>query len=415
MHDSLAAMADEALLAEVERLRAENAALRRRATGGGRMRRASAVGLLVLGCGLAALSVVAIWLRVTLLDTDRYVATVAPIAAHPTVQKAVADKLDGAINERIDFAGLARQVLPGRADVLAPVVQTGVQSFIRTRIDEFTRSQRFQDLWTEANRRAHARVVELLVGGRSKRLVLDEDTVYLDLSPVVDRIRTGLQERGLARIASAIPASVDGRIQLVQSPALVRAQSGVKRLKALAIVLPLLALLCLAGSIWLSRSRRRGLLHAAVGVALAMLLLAAALGVARSAYLDALGQGALPRAAASDIFDTLAGFLRNGLRIVTDRRRRRGARVLPVRPAGGRALAGARQRLAADLDRAAADAAADRRRGGRRALPADSRPADGPRGADDPARRDGRGRPGRRGRVTGRRSRRRGSSPRSPA
>ena len=81
-------------------------------------------------------------------------------------------------------------------------------------------------------------------------------------------------------------------------------------------MLPLLALLCLAGSVFLSRSRRRGLLHAAIGVALSMLLLVAALGVARSAYLDALGQGALPRDAASDIFDALVTFLRDGLRIV---------------------------------------------------------------------------------------------------
>jgi hypothetical protein len=309
-------MADEAMSVEVERLRAENAALRRKGLLRSRLRSASGIALLVLGCGLAALSVLAIWLRVTVLDTDRYVDTVAPIAAQPAVQRAVADKLDTAINSRIDFASLAREVLPDRADVLAPVIQTGVQSFLRTRIDEFTQSQRFQNLWTEANRRAHQRLVELLVGGRSKRLVLDEDTVYLDLSPAVDRIKSGLQERGLTRIADAIPASIDGRVELVQSSALVQAQGGIKLLKTLAIVLPVLALLCLAGSVWLARRRRRGLLRAGIGVALAMLLLIAGLAFARSAYLDALNQGALPHDAASDIFDTLTTFLLNGLRIV---------------------------------------------------------------------------------------------------
>jgi hypothetical protein len=310
-------MADEDLVAEVERLRAENDKLQRKTARRERRRRAGVVGLLVLGCGLAALSVVAIWLRVTLLDTDRYVNTVAPIAAQPAVQKAVADKLDTAINQKIDFSSLAQQVLPERADVLGPVIQTGIQSFIRTRLDDFTQSQRFQDLWVQANTRAHTRLVELLVGGRSKRLVLDDDTVYLDLSPVVDRIKTGLQERGLTRIAAAIPPTVDGRIELVQSSALVSAQKGVKLLKAVAILLPLLSVLCLAGSVFLSRPRLRGLLRAGIGVALAMLLLVAALGIARSAYLDALGQGALPRDAASDIFDALVTFLRNGLRIVT--------------------------------------------------------------------------------------------------
>jgi hypothetical protein len=307
---------DDALRAEVERLRVENVALQRRGMTRDRLRRASAVALLVLGCGLAVLSLVAIWLRVTLLDTDRYVNTVAPIAAQPAVQKAVADRLDGAINERIDFDGLIREALPERADVLAPALERGLQSFIRTRIDDFTQSERFEQLWTEANRRAHTRIVELLTGGRSKRLVLEGDTVYLDLSPAVDRVRAGLQERGLDRLAGAIPASVDGQIQLLQSQALVDAQRGVRLLKAVAILLPLLALLCLAGSVWLARSWRRGLLRAAIGVAIAMLLLIAALGVARSTYLDALGSGALPRDAASGIFDTLVALLRDGVRIV---------------------------------------------------------------------------------------------------
>ncbi|HWK28171.1 MAG TPA: hypothetical protein VNS09_16515 [Solirubrobacter sp.] len=309
-------MSDDALQAEVARLRAENEALRRQGLTRARVRRGSKVLLLVLGCGLAALSVVAIWLRVTLLDTDRYVQTVTPIAAEPAVQKAVADKLDAAIQKNINFQPLIREALPDRADVLAPALERGLQSFIRSRIDDFTASDRFQQLWVEANRRAHTRLVELLTGGRSGRLALDQDTVYLDLSPAVDRVKAALQERGLYRLAAAIPPTVDGRIELVQSHALVSAQRGIRLLKALSWLLPILALLCLAGSIWLSRPRLRGVLHAAIGIALAMLLVVAALAVARSAYLDALGSGALPRDAASDIFDTVAAFLRHGLKIV---------------------------------------------------------------------------------------------------
>jgi hypothetical protein len=301
---------------EVAHLREENAKLKARAARRDRARGGGKALLLVLGCGLAALSVVAIWLRTTLLDTDRYVDTVAPIAAQPAVQDAVADKLENAIFTRIDFAALAREALPERADVMAPVIETGVRSFLSARIAEFTRSPRFQELWTEANRRAHTRLVELLEGGRSGRIVLDEDTVYLDLSPAVDRVKAALQERGLTRIEAAIPPTVDGRVELVRSEALVSAQGGVRLLKAVAIVLPVLSLACLAGAVFLSRSRRRGLLHAAIGLTLAMLLLVAATGVARSAYLDALGSGALPRDAASDIFVTLAAFLRDGVRIV---------------------------------------------------------------------------------------------------
>ena len=309
-------MSDAELHAELQRLRAENETLRRKGMNRERARRGSVVLLLLLGCGLAALSVVAIWLRVTLLDTDRYVQTVAPIAAEPAVQQAVAEKLDAAIQRNINFQPLIREALPDRADVLAPALERGLQSFIRSRIDEFTASERFQRLWVEANRRAHGRLVELLTGGRSGRLALDEDTVYLDLSPAVDRVKRALTERGLFRIASAIPPTVDGRVELIQSDALVSAQRGIRLLKTLSWLLPFLALLFLAGSVYLSRPRRRGLLHATIGVAVAMLLLVAALAVARSAYLDALGAGALPQDAAADIFDTVAAFLRNGLRVV---------------------------------------------------------------------------------------------------
>jgi hypothetical protein len=309
-------MTDVAVTDELERLRAENEQLKLRVARRVRLRGASSGFLLVLGCGLAALSLVAIWLRTTLLDTERYVSTVAPIAANPAVQNAVASKLETAIYSRVDFSSLAAQVLPGRADLLAPAIERGAQSVISDRIREFTRSQRFQDLWVEANRRAHTRLVELLEGGRSKRLVLDDDTLYLDLSPLVARVKAALQQRGLSRIAAAIPPTVDGRVTLVQSSAFADAQTGVRALKGLAIVLPVLAVACLFGSVWLARDRRRGLLRAAIGLAVAMLALIATLAVGRSLYLSALDQGVLPHDAASGIFDALVALLRHGVRIV---------------------------------------------------------------------------------------------------
>jgi hypothetical protein len=309
-------VSDVTLREENEKLRADNAALQRKASIRRTVRRASVVGLLILGCGLALLSVVAIWLRVTLLNTDNYVRTVAPIAAEPGVQNAVADKLNTQINSKIDFDALARQVLPDQADVLAPAIATGVQSQINSRLHEFTASDRFQKLWTDANRTAHQRLTDLLIGGRSKRLELQGDTVYLDLSPAVQRVKDALNERGLTRVANAIPPTVDGKIKLVQSSAITDAQGYIKLLKTLAIVLPILALLALAGSAALTKPWRRGILHAAIGVVVSMVILIGLVAIGRSAYLDALSNGALPRDAASHIFDTVSAFLRHGVRIV---------------------------------------------------------------------------------------------------
>jgi hypothetical protein len=280
------------------------------------VRRAASAVLLVLGCGLVAASLIAAYVRATVVDTDRYVATMAPIAASPDVQRAVADKLDTAITTRVDFDGVLREALPDRADPLAPALAAGLQQAIRARIDAFVASDQFTGLWDEANRRVHSRVVALLTTGESKRLRLEDDTVYLDLGPAVDRVRDGLSERGLDRLAAAIPPDVDGRVTLLQSEAFSTARRGLDLLENLVVVLPILALLCLGGHVALSRPRRRGLLRVGLGLIVTALLLLALVGIARTAYLGAIDDEVLPREAAADIFDALIGLLRTALRVV---------------------------------------------------------------------------------------------------
>ena len=52
------------------------------------------------------------------------------------------------------------------------------------------------------------------------------------------------------------------------------------------------------------------------GIVLAMLLLGAALALARPLYLDAVPSGALPSDAAAAVFDQIVAFLRTALRTV---------------------------------------------------------------------------------------------------
>ena len=314
------AVADTAPSDEVARLKLQveqmQSRLDRREARRAGLRRAALTLLLVLGCGLVAMSLIAAYVRVTVLDTGRYVETMAPIAASPAVQGAVADKLDTAITSRVDFDSLLRSALPDQADPLAPAFAGALRQAIRARLDAFVASDRFQQLWNEANRRAHTRVVALLTTGESNRLRLEGDTVYLDLGAAVEGVRRALDERGLERLSAAIPASVDGRVTLLQSEGFVKARRTVNLIEGLAIVLPILALLCLGGHVWLSRPRRRGLLRAGLGLIVTALLLLAAIGIARSAYLDAINRDVLPRQAAADIFDALIGLLRSGVRVV---------------------------------------------------------------------------------------------------
>ena len=287
-----------------------------RAAPPGALRRLGLVLTLVLGCLLVALSVIAIFVRVTVLNTDRYVDAMAPIAESPAVQRAVSDRLDAAITGKIDFDALMRDALPDRADQFAPALADSLRGAISSRLDAFVASDDFQQIWDEANRRVHSRVVDLLTTGESKRLELEGDSVYLDLSGAVDKIRSELEDRGLDRLAAAIPPDVDGRVLLLQSDAFVKARKGVHLLETLAIVLPILALLLLAGHVFLARPRRRGLLRVGIGLLVTAMLMLALVGLGRSAYLDAINQEQLPRDAAAAIFDALVALLRNGVRVV---------------------------------------------------------------------------------------------------
>src|SRR4051812_10091938 len=50
-----------------------------------RGRRIATVVLVILGCVLAPVSVLALWAKTTLLDTDQYVETVAPLATNQDI------------------------------------------------------------------------------------------------------------------------------------------------------------------------------------------------------------------------------------------------------------------------------------------------------------------------------------------
>ena len=74
--------------------------------------------LIVLGCILAPVSVLAVWTANQVSDTNRYVENVAPLIHEPSVQNALTDKITPEINTRLNVRGLTNQAAtrcPARA------------------------------------------------------------------------------------------------------------------------------------------------------------------------------------------------------------------------------------------------------------------------------------------------------------
>jgi hypothetical protein len=109
---------------------------------------------------------------------------------------------------------------------------------------------------------------------------------------------------------------VNASFVLFQSKDITRVRSGFNLLNTLGIWLPIIMLILLVLGVYVAKDHRRALVGAAVGIAVSMVVLALALAVFRSIYLDAVPANLLPHDAAAVLYDTIVRFLRLGLRTI---------------------------------------------------------------------------------------------------
>ncbi|HYN17739.1 MAG TPA: hypothetical protein VEY96_06625, partial [Actinomycetes bacterium] len=327
--------------AELERLRAENAALRAQvrqdsaaaldtepSPGAGpvarqRWRTILATFLIVLACVLVPLSAVAVWTRNQVTNTDRYVATVAPLANDPAIQNAVADQITAQVFRYIDVQGLTNQAVdalaergltPALADqlrALAVPIANGVQSFTRSQVGKVVESDAFADAWVQANRVAHDELVKALTGEGGGSVTVENDTVSLNLAAFIETVKQRLVDAGFS-VAARIP-TVNASFVLFQSDDITRARGAFNLLNTLGVWLPIVALVLLVLGVYVAKDHRRALIGAGVGIAVSMVVLALALTVFRSIYLDAVPAAVLPHDAAAVLYDTIVAYLRTVL------------------------------------------------------------------------------------------------------
>jgi hypothetical protein len=324
---------------ELERLRAEVSSLKsqletRRAgrdrvptPGRQRWRTIVATLLIVLGCVLAPLGGVAVWARNQVTNTDRYVATVAPLAEDPAIQRAITDQITAQVFTYIDVQGLTTQAvevltergslppqLASQLQALAGPIANGIQSFVRTQVARVVQSQAFQDAWVQANRLAHQELVAALTGEGGGAVTVQDDTVSINLAAFIQTVKQQLVAQGFS-LAARIP-QVDVSFTVFQSQDIVRARNAFNLLNTLGVWLPVIALILLAIGVYVAKDHRRALVGAGLGVAIGMLVLALTLAIFRSIYLDAIPTQVLPHDAAAVLYDTIVRFLRAGLRTI---------------------------------------------------------------------------------------------------
>ena len=158
----------ERLRAERDRLRAEVESLEARPERRHRVRRILAPLFVALTVLVFTVTVPAAWGARTVLNTDRYVATVAPLASDPAVQRSIATRVTDQVMVALNLEGVLEERLPPDVAFIAAPLSNAVRGFVQDQVLKVVQSDAFATFWTEANRFVHSRVLRSCAGRASR-------------------------------------------------------------------------------------------------------------------------------------------------------------------------------------------------------------------------------------------------------
>lgn len=256
----------------------------------------AAVVLIVLGCLLAPVGVVTAHGRAGLVDTDRFVATFAPLAQDPEVQAIVVSEATKVIVAAMDLEDVTDALLdslePGPAlrrgleALQGPLVRM-VSDTIERVVAGWVASDAFAGVWEASLRLTHAQLNATLSGDPGALLSAEHDLISFGLGPIVAAAKTALVDQGFT-LAAHIP-TIEHSIPILTSDAVPMLRTGYRLASALGAWPAILGLTLVAGGVVVAPRRRTAFAWAAAGLGLSMIALLLAIGMVERMGLSAAG------------------------------------------------------------------------------------------------------------------------------
>ncbi len=330
----------EELEAEVERLKAERDELEARvetrmeAPKRHRVRRILTPILVILAVIVFTVSVPAVWGARTVLNTDRYVATVAPLADDPAVQQAIATRLTDEVFAALNVQEVISDTLAAigeRATLLAGPLTNALHGFVQEQVVKVVQSDAFETFWVEANRFVHTQVLAIM-RGESDTVSVAEGKVLLNLVPLVNLALASIEnvssdlvgrdvtlptfEPGevpssqIAKLEQALGIDLPdnyGQIPVYDSQDLEALQQTLYTAKRLLILLLVLIPVLIAAALLVSTRRRRTLVQLTVGGAIGLVVVRRVALIARDGLFEQVNTQRHPavRVLADTLMDSL--------------------------------------------------------------------------------------------------------------
>lgn len=285
-------------------LGSENEALRdqldSRRSKGPIWRRILAGVLAVLAIIAAVAATQAVWVKTTLQDEDRFVATFQSLPQNDAVAGVLSIRVASGVIEAAGVEVFVNDTLPEELGFLVLPLTSAIEDLIAGVANEVIQSDAVTSAWTATLRVTH-KAASAVLTGNDGALVAAEGKVAIDLDQVgavvVDRVEaTGLD---LPDFDVTL-----GQVVLYEDEDLAAAQAVAQGIDTMGWFLPLFALVLIGGAVGASPNSRGMTQFLGFGTALALLLSLAALRVGRNATISGV-DNEIGQEAAGAVWDTV--------------------------------------------------------------------------------------------------------------
>jgi hypothetical protein len=263
--------------------------------------------LVVIAAVIGLVAALNVWVKRQARSTDNWTNASSRLLENEQIRSALSVYLVNQVFTNVDVSQRLQQRLPPDLRPLAPPIAVGLQQAATRAVDNLLARPRVQQLWREANRRAHQLFIAVL-DGKKGILVSTGGNVVLNLQPIVKQLA---EETGLGgRLEGRLPPDA-GKITIMKGNQLEAARKGVKVIRVLSYLLFFLVIALFAAAVYLARDHRKLLLGVGISVLVVGLLVLVVRRFAGNYLVDALNDNPDTKKAVSATWAIGTELLRN--------------------------------------------------------------------------------------------------------